>query len=174
MTRRGFTIVELIITITIMGILLTLAVVNVNSTQMKSRDDERKADIEAIATALESFYSIGIDESTILGRYPATGLVTPTSNITKYLRDVDLKSFMAPGIADPGLTFISSTNTGTSKDNQSVAGVLPQPTKSQYVYQPIKSDGSICLAGEMDCRKFNLFYRLESDNIVYKITSKNQ
>lgn len=38
MERRGFTIVELIITITIMGILLTLAVVNVGTTQLNARD----------------------------------------------------------------------------------------------------------------------------------------
>ena len=172
MTRRGFTIVELIITITIMGILLTLAVVNVNSTQMNARDSERRADIESIATALESFYSIGTDGSTNFGRYPSTGLNNNTTAITKNLRDVDLKSFMAPGIDDPTLTFIASTNIGTEKSIQTTAGVSPQPTKDQYVYQPIQTDGGVC-AG-IDCRKFNLFYRLESDGIVYKVTSKNQ
>ena len=53
MLRRGFTIVELIITITIMGILLVLAVVNVSGTQAQARDDERKADVESISLNLE-------------------------------------------------------------------------------------------------------------------------
>ena len=174
MTRRGFTIVELIITITIMGILLTLAVVNLTSTQLQSRDAERKGDIEAIAVALESFYYTGSGGSSTLGRYPSLGLIGTTSSITNNLRDVDLKSFMAPGVTDPTLTFIASTNPGTDKNIQTVAGVTPQPTKDQYVFQPIESDGSLCVSGDIDCRKFNLFYRLEADNLVYKVTSKNQ
>jgi prepilin-type N-terminal cleavage/methylation domain-containing protein len=174
MTRRGFTIVELIITITIMGILLTLAVVNVNSTQMNARDDERKADIEAIASNLEAFYSSGTDGAISYARYPTVGLTGSATNITTNLRDANIKSFMPPGTTDVSLTFLPSTNTGSSPTIQTTAGVLPQPTKDTYVYQPIKSDGTICASGEIDCRKFNLFYRLETDNTVYKVTSKNQ
>lgn len=178
MTRRGFTIVELIITITIMGILLTLAVVNLTSTQMQARDSERKTDVETIATSLESFYSSGnsngADISEGLGRYPTIGIVSPAAAIKVSLPDADLKAFMAPGIDTPALTFIPSTNTGTAKSIQTTAGVLPQPTKDQYVYQPIETDGSVCVTGDIECRKFNIFYRLESDNTVYKITSKNQ
>jgi len=175
MIRRGFTIVELIITITIMGILLTLAVVNVNTTQLKSRDNERKADVEAIATALESFYSVGGNNPLGLGRYPSTGLTSPgTGNIVLNLRDVDLKSFTAPGVASSDLTFIPSTNVGTDKSIQTTVNVQPQPTIGQYVYQPIKTDGGVCTSGYVDCRKYNIFYRLEVDNAVYKITSKNQ
>ena len=173
MIRRGFTIVELIITITIMGILLTLAVVNVGTTQLKSRDNERKGDVEAIATALESFYSIGGNNPLGLGRYPSTGLTNP-GNVVLNLRDVDLKSFTAPGVASADLTFIPSTNVGTDKSIQTTVNVQPQPTIGQYVYQPIKTDGSVCVSGDVDCRKYNIFYRLEIDNAVYKLTSKNQ
>jgi len=174
MKRRGFTIVELIITITIMGILLTLAVVNVSSTQVKARDDERKSDIESIASNLESFYISGRDDSTNFARYPSIGVVGNQTTITNSLRDADIKSFLSPGTTDPTQTFIASTNTGSAPSIQTTAGVLPQPTINQYVYQPIKSDGSICIVGDIDCRKFNLFYRLESDNTVYRLTSKNQ
>lgn len=174
MTRRGFTIVELIITITIMGILLTLAVVNVNATQAKARDDERTTDITSIANNLETFYTTARDGSTTFGRYPSLGLNASLASLTSNLRDADTKSFRAPGVTDPMVSFVASTNTGTAKSIQTTAGVLPQPTKDQYVFQPIKSDGSVCAAGEADCRKFNLFYRLESDNTIYKVTSKNQ
>ena len=179
MTRRGFTIVELIITITIMGILLTLAVVNVNVTQMKARDEQRKGDIEAIAANLEAFYAAGTDGTTSFARYPSLGLFNSYDSLRSNLRDIDLSSLRAPGVADAGpnaipASFVASTNTGTAAANQTVAGVSPQPTISQYVYQPIKTDGSLCQAGDIDCRKFNLFYRLESDNTVYRVTSKNQ
>lgn len=174
MKRRGFTIVELIITITIMGILLTLAVVNVGTTQAKSRDEARKADIEAIASNLESFFATGTDNSTIFARYPSMELVGTAPTIIASLRDANINSFLPPGTNDVTLTFLASTNAGTLPGIQTTTGVTPQPTKDSYVYQPIKTDGSICLAGETDCRKFNLFYRLESDMTVYKVTSKNQ
>ena len=169
MKRRGFTIVELIITITIMGILLTLAIVNVGTTQAKARDNERKGDIDAISSALEDFYTSGTTGTTNFARYPSQDINVSTTAITTNLRDTNLKSFMAPGITNPMTTFIAATNAV-----QSTTGVLPQPTKDQYVYQPIKSDGTICAVGDIDCRKFNLYYRLESDTLVYQVMSKNQ
>lgn len=172
--KRGFTIVELIITITIMGILLTLAVVNIGTTQLKARDDQRRSDIESIAANLESFYIAGTDNSTDFSRYPSVGITGSSANITASLRDADLKSFLPPGTTDVSQTFLPSTNTGSSPSIQTTAGVQPQPTVNQFVYQPIKSDGSVCQSGETDCRKYNLFYRLEADNTVYKFVSKNQ
>lgn len=169
MTRRGFTIVELIITITIMGILLTLAVVNVGTTQAKARDDARKADIEAIASNLESFYISGTDNSTNFARYPSLGLIGPAATIMVSLRDADMSSFLPPGTTDVTQTFLAANN-----NSQTTTGIDPMPTKDQYVYQPIKSDGSLCASGDIDCRRYNLYYRLESDNTVYKYSSKNQ
>lgn len=169
MHRRGFTIVELVITITIMGILLTLAVVNVNSSQLRSRDDERKADVESIAAAMESFYAVGGNTSTGVGRYVSTVVAGSTDSIISNLRDVDLKSFSAPGVDDPAETFVAATN-----NNQVVGGVAPQPTFGQYVYQPLTGTGALCTNEATECRKFNLFYRLEADNTVYKVTSRNQ
>lgn len=174
MERRGFTIVELIITITIMGILLTLAVVNVGTTQLNARDDARKSNIESIASNLESFFVSGTDGSVTFARYPSTSLIGTASNITLSLRDADIKSFLPPGTTDVTQTFLATTNTGTAPSIQTTQGILPQPTISQYIYQPIKSDGSVCALSDIDCRKFNLFYRLETDNTIYKWTSKNQ
>lgn len=169
MRTRGFTIVEIIITVTIMGILLTLGVFSWNSAQINARDDERIADIEALQLGLESFYRSGTDGSTSFGRYANTNMVASVANIKLVLRDADSKSFTAPGISDPLQTLIAATNA-----HQTTTGVTPQPTISQYVYQPIKSDGTLCTIGDVDCRKYNLYYRLEADNTVYKVTSKNQ
>ena len=169
MVTRGFTVVELIITITIMGILLLLTVVNINSSQIQARDSERVGDIEAIQGALESFYEIGTTGSTNINRYATTNLTSSVAIMTSTLRDINTKSLMAPGISDPAQTFISATN-----NTQTTAGVLPQPTISQYVYQPIMPDGALCISGNIDCRKYNLYYRLEKDNTVYMVTSKNQ
>lgn len=169
MIRRGFTIVELIITITIMGILLTLAVVNLNTTQVNARDAERKGDIEAIQLNLEDFYKTDSDRGTYLGAYPNTQFNNSLSSIKQSLRDINTDNLTAPGSTDPMATFIDATN-----NIQTAAGVLPQPTIAQYVYQPIDIDGTTLCTSTNTCRKYNLYYRLESDNAVYMVTSKHQ
>jgi len=110
--------------------------------------------------------------------YPSTALTATTASMIQYLRDIDTKSITAPGITDPTLTFISATCTGVCV--QTTAGVLPQPTKDQYIYQPIHSDGSLC-NDAAECRKFNLYYKLENattdcpaPNNICMITSRNQ
>lgn len=169
MIQRGFTVVELIITITIMGILLLLTVVNVNASQIGARDDERTGDVQAIALALESYYTTGTNASSTLNRYPSLSLVADAASMKTFLPNIDTRSLMAPGVTSAALTFIAATN-----NVQTIAGVTPQPTVSQYVYQPIMSDGSLCSAGNTECRKYNIFYRLEKDNAVTMVTSKNQ
>jgi len=107
--------------------------------------------------------------------YPSTALTATTASMIQALRDIDTKSITAPGITDPTLTFISATN-----NVQTTADVLPQPTKDQYIYQPIHSDGSLC-NDAAECRKFNLYYKLENattdcpaPNNICMITSRNQ
>lgn len=171
MHRRGFTVVEIIITVTIMGILLVLAVVNVNASQVKARDDQRKADVEAIAIAFESFYRSGSD-TVNPGTYPGTD-TTDASNVvirSTVNDDLTIDALLAPGAPDETTkSLISATNTV-----QTEAGVTPQPTIAQYVYQPLDRDGNLCASMVTECRKFNLYYQLEADETVYKVTSRNQ
>lgn len=164
--RAGFTIVELVIVIVIMAILLVLAVVNLKSSQVGSRDDERKTDIANIARALEQFYTSGTDGSVSTGFYPLTGFI---ANPTTDLRDIDPRSLRSPGNDDAGSNLILAT---TNAD-ETVVGASQQPDVSQYIYQPLDSSGNVC-STESQCRSFNLYYRLETDNTVHKVTSKNQ
>ncbi len=151
MKSRGFTIVELLIVIIVMAILLTLAVVNVRSTQIKARDNERHVDIENLATALESIYinnPSGYPDIESLGAAPwAYGLA----------EKVGSGSLHAPGVGiEEEPSFVASTN-----NNQTSSGVTPAPTTSTYVYQPLTRNNVLCLTYNQGCTKFNLFYRLE-------------
>jgi len=52
-TKKGFTLVELIIVMAIIGILATLGLTSFRSTQARGRDAQRKSDLRQIANALE-------------------------------------------------------------------------------------------------------------------------
>ncbi|HRQ86880.1 MAG TPA: hypothetical protein PLY16_02100 [Candidatus Saccharibacteria bacterium] len=60
MKIRGFSIVEVVILIAILGILLSIGVLSTNQLLISGRDEERKADAQTITTNLESFYASGI------------------------------------------------------------------------------------------------------------------
>ena len=55
--NAGFTLVELLVVISIIGILSTLAVVSLNNARLKARDAKRVSDIKQIQTALELYAS---------------------------------------------------------------------------------------------------------------------
>ncbi len=63
---RGFTLLELLIVIAIVGILVSIGVVSYSSAQKKARDSRRTSDVKAIQNAWEQYYA---DNS---GTYPAS------------------------------------------------------------------------------------------------------
>jgi len=70
--KEGFTLVELMVVIAIIGILATMLLLQLGTARAKARDAKRIADINQIRTAIEMFYD---DNS---GRYP-TDIVTITA-----------------------------------------------------------------------------------------------
>jgi prepilin-type N-terminal cleavage/methylation domain-containing protein len=57
--NRGFTVIEVLVTLVVIGILLGLGTVGIRSSLANARDAERKADIETIARGLEQRYNRG-------------------------------------------------------------------------------------------------------------------
>jgi prepilin-type N-terminal cleavage/methylation domain-containing protein len=167
--RAGFTIIELLITITIMGILLVLGVVNLRGSQANGRDEERKTDIKNTALYLEGIYDNGIPSNPAYkGSYPPTTAVSNTTNISTWFPDIDMNNLRSPGIVAPAVSITPATS-----NVQTIAGVTPQPTQDSYVYQPIDSTGALCTS-QGDCRKYNLYYKLESNPTIQMVLSKNQ
>lgn len=75
--KRAFTLVELLVTISIIGILATLIGINLTGAQAKSRDTKRKSDLSMIMSAMVMYAS---DHG---GEFPATdGSIYSTSNAT--------------------------------------------------------------------------------------------
>jgi prepilin-type N-terminal cleavage/methylation domain-containing protein len=55
--KRGFTLVELLVTITIVSILASIGLNTYSSAQKKSRDAKRKAHLKQLTDAFESYYN---------------------------------------------------------------------------------------------------------------------
>lgn len=57
LNNRGFTLVELLVVIALLGILATIGLVTFSSAQLRGRDTQRKSDLKQISSALELYYS---------------------------------------------------------------------------------------------------------------------
>jgi prepilin-type N-terminal cleavage/methylation domain-containing protein len=57
MKNKGFTLVELLVVMAILGVLVTLVAGGFRTAQMRGRDGKRKSDLKEIANSLEVFYS---------------------------------------------------------------------------------------------------------------------
>ena len=65
MKKNGFTLLEILVVISIIGILVALGTAAFTTAQKKGRDARRKADIKAMQNGFEQYYSR-------MGKYPTT------------------------------------------------------------------------------------------------------
>ncbi|MCL4364170.1 type II secretion system GspH family protein [Patescibacteria group bacterium] len=56
--RIGFTLLELLVVIGIIGLLVSVGISSFSTAQKKARDAKRKSDLKAIQSALEQYYSV--------------------------------------------------------------------------------------------------------------------
>lgn len=63
--QKGFTIIELLVVIVIIGILVALALPNLFSAQARGRDTDRKNELKNLQTRLETYFNDN-------GEYPST------------------------------------------------------------------------------------------------------
>lgn len=160
-SSRGFTLIELIITITVMLILAVLAVVNLRSTQISARDNDRKSDVESIARRLDSLYKTGYPSAVALTQYSYPSLATVVDDTTS--RQAIFSVLPAGTLVDPlsssTSSIVKATNLNAGLLSAGATPVTPFPSASApYVYQPIATTGALCTTTALTCRSFNLYY----------------
>ncbi|OGC61259.1 hypothetical protein A2890_02230 [candidate division WWE3 bacterium RIFCSPLOWO2_01_FULL_53_14] len=92
MKKLGFTLLELLVVITIIGLLASVGLASFTRAQARARDAKRQSDITSVRTALEIFYA----ENNV---YPDTG--GGWQNIETIL-DTLIPTFIKVLPADPG------------------------------------------------------------------------
>lgn len=125
--QSGFTIVELLIVIVVIGILATLVIVTFSGVQQKARDTKRQTDVKALASQLEVYYANN-------GSYPALAQLQDNTWVTANLKGLDLNGLVAP--AATGTNTVSAT-----------------ASKTTYQYVPTPST---CTTANKDCTGFTL------------------
>lgn len=167
----GFTIVELLVVIVILGIMSALIMLMPNNLQQSANSKEQASDTSNIARRLEAAYNaqhIGAPS------YPSTvELLDDISTRTRTMSRTDAEIFKAPGANSSSV--IAATNTNSTNP----AGANT-PTTSQYVYQPFNSSGGLCTADPSavsagsQCIRFVLYYRNILTDQVVTIKSGHQ
>lgn len=165
----GFTIVELIITIVVMGILGSIVVVAPTWFLVSARDAERQDDVMSIARRLEQAYTA---QEVGSPAYPTTTKlatdITGSGGVSSgTLLRLKNDAFRAPGKST------SSVISAISPISTTAPAGAGTPTKDQYVYQPLDSSGNLC-TGSTVCVRFNFYYRQEKNNAFQVIKSLHQ
>ncbi len=72
MKRRAFTIVELLVVISIIGLLAAAATLTLSNSQRRARDAKRIADIGLISDSIQQYVSLGNNVPTTSGAWAST------------------------------------------------------------------------------------------------------
>lgn len=142
---RGFTFVELLITITIIAILSAIALMTYTYVMKQGRDSKRMADLRAIQSALEQYYS---DQ----GFYPFTNSTSPPIGLSEL------------AVGNPFTNSIGNPVSPASPKTyiKSFPGDPTGVVSYQYVALPYYS-GSMCKNSSADkCTSYCLYAQLEN------------
>jgi prepilin-type N-terminal cleavage/methylation domain-containing protein len=138
--QSGFTIVELLIVIVVIGILAALVITTFSGIQQKGRDTKRQTDVKALHSQLEAFFAQNG------GGYPVMADVNTAS-----WRTTNMKGLDEAALCDPS----AASQTGCT-----LAGT---PAARVYGYQVWADDGTTACTSTtgQTCPKYTLTATLE-------------
>jgi prepilin-type N-terminal cleavage/methylation domain-containing protein len=133
--NKGFTIVELLIVIVVIGILALLVITTYSGIQAKARNAKRQTDIQSLQTQIEAFFSQN-------GYYPSR-----TDMNTASWRATNMKSLDTNALVDPSSSCIPATT----------ACLVSAPVAKSYSYAVFQSDGATaCETTDTTCAVYTL------------------
>ncbi len=118
--RRGFTLIELMIVIVILGVLMGTILPRLTGAQSSARDTGRKADLHSIAQALETYYDYNSE-------YPGTEGAAECLEAGNAAHDA-IEEFLKGGVPTP-------------PSSEQITTIDSVPCTGSYLYAPLKSKG---------------------------------
>ena len=163
----GYTLVELLMVIAIIGILTSLVVMIPTQLRAMSTDQEREDDIASIARQLETAYD---NQALSTPSYPSTvELQADITSHTRTMQGIQQDALIAPGQKNISVVYATTVLT---------TNPLGSPiTDTMYIYQPITRAGALCMGSPSTsnpCVRFNLYYYSDLYKTVKKVTSIRQ
>src|SRR3989338_3632253 len=143
--QQGFTIVELLIEIVVIGILAALVITTFTGIQQKARNTERTTDIKAIHAQLEAY-------SAQAGKYPTFANMNDAT-----WRAANMKGLDIDALKDPR---------GTAATLVAAAAV------DAYAYDVLAADDTACDNTTKDCTKYVLTSTYEGGGTFVKNSLK--
>lgn len=151
-TWRGFTIIEIMVTVAVIGILASMAFISYNSVQQDSRNSLRAARVAIIADALEKYYNKS-------GEYPGCVAMTQTGAtvVANTLVGMDQTALVTPQ-APAGTT------------NSITCATLPVSGPDAFAY--IGDGTATCNTGTA-CTTYTLQYREEGSSTIKTVSARH-
>src|SRR4051812_9427522 len=121
--NQGFTIVELLIVIVVIGILALLVITTYSGIQAKARNTKRSSDVKSLQTHIEAFFSQN-------GYYPSRTDMNSSSWLTTNMKSLDQNALVDPSSPNQSKTLAAS------------------PAAKSYAYAVTDSSGNSCEADD--------------------------
>lgn len=160
--KKGFTLVELMIVIVVIGILASITIVSYSNAQPAARDAKRKSDLQSIAEAIQLYrqkYGNDVESGNGCGS-GGTGNGWFNYNYPNSI----LSCLTSKGYLDGGSTFVDpsgcTVSTGTGSANGSPLGYCHAIGGNYYTYMKYTVSGVTCL-----------YARLETEDDTADLTS---
>jgi len=151
---RGFTIVEILIVVVVIGILLTISFMGFGRYQANARDTARASKATVIAEALEKYY----DKN---GEYPSCPSITGSATT--------VTTSVLPGI-DAGVLVAPQADSGTT--NSVLCTDLTNMSQADF-FAYVGDSSSTCTTGQA-CLLYVLKYKQESTDQIVTIESRRK
>ena len=127
----GFTIVELLVVIVVIGILALLVITTYSGIQQKARNSKRQTDVQSIQTQLEAFFSQN-------GYYPSLADVNSSTWLGNNMKSLDQNALVDPSNPTQSKVLIAS------------------PAAKSYAYAVTDASGASCESTDTNCAKYDL------------------
>ena len=129
--KEGFTIVELLIVIVVIGILALLVITTYSGIQQKARNSKRQSDVAAVQTQLEAFFQQS-------GYYPSLTDLNGQAWLAANMKSLDQNALIDPSNPTQSKTLVAA------------------PVAKSYSYAVTDASGASCEATDTNCAKYTL------------------